>query len=81
MTAQCWPDEMHAVVSVPDSSKGEQLVLVTTRQNTQRKELSVYAKENKIGEINVPKKIIEVEKLPLLGTGKTDYQALKKITE
>ncbi len=81
MAAHCWPDEMHAVVSVPDSSKGEQLVLVTTRQNTQRKELSVYAKENKIGEINVPKKIIEVEKLPLLGTGKTDYQALKKITE
>lgn len=79
MAAHCWPDEIHAVVSVPDSSKGEQLVLVTTRQNAQRKELSVFAKDNNIGEINVPKKIIEVEKLPLLGTGKTDYQALKNI--
>ena len=81
MAAQCWPEEMHAVISIPDRSKGEQLVLVTTRQDTQRKELSVYAKENNIGEINVPKKIIEVEKLPLMGTGKTDYQALKGIIE
>jgi len=81
MAAQCWPDEMHGVVSIPDSSKGEQLVLITTRQDAQRKDLSVYAKENQIGEINVPKKIIEVEKLPLLGTGKIDYQALKNITE
>ena len=81
MVSQCWPDELHAVVSIPDRSKGEQLVLVTTRQNTQRKELSTFAKKSQIGEINVPKNIIEVEKLPLLGTGKVDYQSVKKIAE
>ncbi len=79
MASQCWSDDMHAVVSIPDSSKGEQLILVTTRQNAQRKELSAYAKESNIGEINVPKKIIEVESLPLLGTGKTDYQSVKAL--
>ncbi|MCW8929544.1 MAG: AMP-binding protein [Gammaproteobacteria bacterium] len=79
MASQCWPDEMHAVVSVPDSSKGEQLILVTTRQAAQRKELSAHAKENNLGEINVPKKIVIVENLPLLGTGKIDYQGIKAI--
>ena len=79
MAAQCWPDDLHAAVSIPDSSKGEQLVLLTTRQDAQRKDLSVFAKENAIGELNVPKKIRAVEKLPLLGTGKTDYQTAKEI--
>lgn len=81
MAAQCWPEGVHGVVSIPEPSKGEQLVLITTQANAQRKELSVYAKENQIGEINVPKNIIEVENLPLLGTGKIDYQALKSIAE
>ncbi|MCU7801340.1 MAG: AMP-binding protein, partial [gamma proteobacterium symbiont of Lucinoma myriamae] len=79
MAAQCWPDDLHAVVSIPDSSKGEQLVLLTTRQDAQRKDLSVFAKENAIAELNVPKKIKLVEKLPLLGTGKTDYQTAKEV--
>ncbi len=79
MAAKCWPDDLHGVVSLPDSSKGEQLVLLTTRIKAQRKELSAYAKKNNLGEINVPKKIIEVEQIPLLGTGKTDYQALKEM--
>ncbi len=79
MVSQCWPDELHAVVSIPDSNKGEQLVLVTTRQNVQRKELSAFAKTSQIGEINIPKKMIEVEKLPLLGTGKINYQAINEI--
>ncbi|MCP3851375.1 MAG: AMP-binding protein [Gammaproteobacteria bacterium] len=79
LVSQCWPDDQHAVVNIPDKVKGEQLVLITTRENTKRKELSLYAKENKLGELNVPKKIIEVEKLPLLGTGKIDYQEAKVI--
>ena len=81
MAVQCWPEDLHAVVSIPDSSKGEQLVLLTTRIEAQRKELSLFAKEQQIGEINVPKKIVSVEKLPLLGTGKVDYQAAKSLVE
>ena len=79
MVSQCWPDELHAVVTKPDSVKGEQLVLVTTRQDAPRKELASYAKDKKLGEINVPRQIISVDKLPLLGTGKTDYQAIQSL--
>ena len=55
------------------------MVLVTTRQEAQRKELSLFAKQNKLGEINVPKQIITLEKLPLLGTGKINYQEINVI--
>jgi len=79
MVSQCWPDSLHAVVSKPDSSKGEQLVLVTTHQGAQKKELSVFAKGQSIGEINVPKAIVVVDNLPVLGTGKTDYQGVKEL--
>ena len=77
MASQCWPEELHAVVSMPDKVKGEQLVLVTTRQNAQRKELSEFAREHNIGELNVPREIICLEQMPLLGTGKIDYQGIK----
>ena len=79
LASQCWPDDLHAVVSIPDSAKGEKLVLLTTRENAQRQELSVFAKAHHFGDLNVPKKIIFIEKLPLLGTGKTDYQTAKEL--
>ncbi|WP_246540182.1 AMP-binding protein [sulfur-oxidizing endosymbiont of Gigantopelta aegis] len=81
MVAQCWPDEMHGAVSLPDSAKGEKIILLTTREGALRKELSAWAKKSKIGELNVPKTIIVVKKLPLLGTGKIDYQGLKEVAE
>ncbi|MDX2506037.1 MAG: AMP-binding protein [Gammaproteobacteria bacterium] len=77
IVTQCWPEDSHSVVSKADSSKGEKLVLVTTRSDAQRSELSQFAKEHRLGEINVPRQIVSVDKLPLLGTGKTDYQAIK----
>lgn len=79
MVSQCWQDDLHAVLSKPDSSKGEQLLLITTHQDAQRKELSAFAKEQNIGEINVPREIVVIEKMPLLGTGKTDYQKVKDL--
>jgi acyl-[acyl-carrier-protein]-phospholipid O-acyltransferase/long-chain-fatty-acid--[acyl-carrier-protein] ligase len=81
MVMQCWPEHQHAVVSQPDASKGEQLVLMTTRPGAQRKDLSVFAKAHNLGELNVPRQVVTVESLPLLGTGKTDYQTIKALLE
>ena len=38
-----------------------------------------HLKENGISELAIPKEIIAVEKLPLLGTGKTDYVEIKNM--
>jgi acyl-[acyl-carrier-protein]-phospholipid O-acyltransferase/long-chain-fatty-acid--[acyl-carrier-protein] ligase len=74
-----WPDMQHAVVTVPDDVKGEQLVLVTNTKEADRKQLVTVAREQGVAELNVPKKILVVKEVPLLGTGKTDYPAVQKL--
>lgn len=68
-----WPNKLHAVVSIPDSVKGEQLVLVTDMQETDRSQLLMAARQEGFAEMNVPKKILVVKQVPVLGTGKTNY--------
>jgi len=69
----------HAIVAIPDAKKGEQIILMTTSKTLTRADISMYFKANQITELSVPKEIIAVEKLPLLGTGKIDYVAIKNI--
>jgi acyl-[acyl-carrier-protein]-phospholipid O-acyltransferase/long-chain-fatty-acid--[acyl-carrier-protein] ligase len=68
-----WPGVGHAVVTAEDERKGEQLILVTEKQDALRNELSSFLKETGYMEVSIPKKIIVVPKLPLLGSGKTNY--------
>lgn len=73
------PKSAHAIVAIPDPKKGEQLVLMTTSQTLKRSDISAYFKENQITELSIPKEIVVVEKLPLLGTGKVDYVEVKNL--
>ncbi|MDA7946186.1 MAG: acyl-[ACP]--phospholipid O-acyltransferase [Hyphomicrobiaceae bacterium] len=68
-----WPDNMHAVTSIPCPRKGEELVLVTDKPDARREELLSFAKTQGIAELMIPKNIRSVEAIPLLGTGKVDY--------
>jgi acyl-[acyl-carrier-protein]-phospholipid O-acyltransferase/long-chain-fatty-acid--[acyl-carrier-protein] ligase len=76
-----WPDSNHAVVAVPDARKGEALVLVTELEDADLKEVRAWAKENGVSELMLPKKVISVEELPVLGTGKLNYGALDEIAK
>lgn len=76
-----WPDNHHAVVSIPDAKKGEALVLVTDKQDAVRSGILAYAKKNGIGDLSVPKNIKTVDSVPLLGTGKTDYVGVQELVE
>jgi acyl-[acyl-carrier-protein]-phospholipid O-acyltransferase/long-chain-fatty-acid--[acyl-carrier-protein] ligase len=81
LASRAWPEQQHAVVSLPDFQKGEQLVLVTTKTDAARTELSAQARTDGMSELNVPKRIITLDKLPLLGTGKADYPAVLALVE
>jgi acyl-[acyl-carrier-protein]-phospholipid O-acyltransferase / long-chain-fatty-acid--[acyl-carrier-protein] ligase len=81
LATRAWPDSQHACISLPDFQKGEQLILVTTRAAAQRAELSARAKTEGMSEINVPKRIVPVAAIPLLGSGKTDYPAVHTLVE
>ncbi len=71
-----WPQYMHAVIQIPDAKKGEQLVLITTNPAANRHDLLVDAKQQGIGELSIPKIILLIDKIPVLGTGKINYVEL-----
>jgi acyl-[acyl-carrier-protein]-phospholipid O-acyltransferase/long-chain-fatty-acid--[acyl-carrier-protein] ligase len=73
-----WPDFSHAAIAVPDGRKGEQIVLVTTNKDANRHDLVGWAHNHGVAEIAVPRRILPVEDIPVLGTGKTDYVQVEK---
>ena len=80
--AKLWPDAIHAVVAMADQKRGEQLVLVTDCEEAARPALAAGAREAGLPEIFVPRAIVKVEAVPLLGTGKIDYvSAVRLATE
>ena len=81
LAARVWPGFGHVVVNLPDKKKGEQLVLLTENQKASRDELSAFAKSQGVTALSVPATIVHIDKLPLLGTGKTDFGAAKEIAE
>ena len=79
IAAALWPDNHHAAVAVKDKSKGEQIVLATDAQGARRLDLVAWAQNHGVSELAVPRRILVVEALPVLGTGKTDYVSVQKL--
>lgn len=75
------PSAAHGASSQPDAAKGEALVLFTTDRELTRERLLAAAKDSGTPELAVPRKIVIIDALPLLGTGKTDYVSLKRMAE
>ena len=79
MLGQAFPEHVHAVVAVADPRKGEQLVVVSTKSDLERKPLSAALKQQGVPELMIPRVIIHVAELPVLGSGKTDYVSLSRL--
>ncbi|MDH5553209.1 MAG: bifunctional 2-acylglycerophosphoethanolamine acyltransferase/acyl-ACP synthetase, partial [Nitrosomonas sp.] len=72
-----WSHHTHAVVQIPDTKKGEQLVLVTTYPNAKRSDIVQYVLQHQIDKLNIPKTILTIHEMPVLPTGKTNYLELQ----
>jgi acyl-[acyl-carrier-protein]-phospholipid O-acyltransferase/long-chain-fatty-acid--[acyl-carrier-protein] ligase len=81
IAAALWPDNAHAAVAVPDGRKGEQIVLVTDAKEARRVDLIGWAQNHGVSEIAAPRRVLAVETIPLLATGKTDYVLVQKKAE
>jgi acyl-[acyl-carrier-protein]-phospholipid O-acyltransferase/long-chain-fatty-acid--[acyl-carrier-protein] ligase len=81
LAAELWPKALSAVVALADARKGERLVLVTEAAETTREAMLRLAREKGVSELAVPAKILRVAKLPVLGSGKADYVAIKALAE
>ncbi|MBN2647509.1 MAG: AMP-binding protein [Thiotrichales bacterium] len=78
---QASPDGHHAVVATVDKRKGEQLVLVTDDPSLSRKTVLDAAKARGLSELMIPKTVLLVEQVPILGTGKINYPAVQQLVE
>jgi acyl-[acyl-carrier-protein]-phospholipid O-acyltransferase/long-chain-fatty-acid--[acyl-carrier-protein] ligase len=78
---QASPEHQHAATTQADSQRGENIILYTTDSGLNREQLSTSAKALGSSELAIARKIIVIDELPLLGTGKTDYVTLKKMAE
>ena len=79
MAAALWPQAVSVAVSIPDQRKGERIVLLTTQKDAERSAMQRQAKAQGASELAVPAVVMVVDKVPLLGSGKTDYVAAKAL--
>lgn len=77
LISSLYPDEHHAALTKPDSKRGESIILFTTAKGIERREIINTAQKEGISELAIPREIIILPHLPLLGSGKIDYQSLK----
>ncbi|HTJ79608.1 MAG TPA: AMP-binding protein [Rariglobus sp.] len=68
-----------AVVGVPDPGKGEQIVLLSARDDLTAESVKEKLSAAGVPNLWIPRTVIRVEKIPVLGTGKLDLKACKDI--
>jgi acyl-[acyl-carrier-protein]-phospholipid O-acyltransferase/long-chain-fatty-acid--[acyl-carrier-protein] ligase len=68
-----WPEHGHAAIAIPDAKKGEHIVLVTTCPYAERTAFAGWVSNHGVQELAIPRRFIEIDHIPVLGTGKTDY--------
>ena len=76
---ETWPDDKHAVIMLHGGPRGETLTLVTTKEGLKRDEMRQKLSDLGMAEIAIPKKVLIMEDLPLLSTGKVDYVTLDEL--
>lgn len=81
IAAAASPAGQHAASSRADAAKGEALVLFTTDGALSRDALLAAAQSAGAPELAVPRIIVRLDALPLLGTGKIDHVTLKQRAE
>jgi acyl-[acyl-carrier-protein]-phospholipid O-acyltransferase/long-chain-fatty-acid--[acyl-carrier-protein] ligase len=81
LALQCFNESLFFAVAAPDKRKGEKIILFTTKENIQEKEFKKYIKQHKMSSLYIPAKIVYIEKVPLLGSGKINYIELEAIAK
>lgn len=70
-------DKLSATSSRPDANKGEQIVLFTLDESLTKDKIRATIAEKGLSNLMMPNEVRIVKEIPLLGSGKVDYQKLK----
>jgi acyl-[acyl-carrier-protein]-phospholipid O-acyltransferase/long-chain-fatty-acid--[acyl-carrier-protein] ligase len=78
-----WPDTPVAAIALPDPRKGNRVILALGdeegRLDATLAPLQARARAEGLAEIMLPARVIALEALPLLGSGKPDYPGLERL--
>ena len=77
IAAAASPKRMHASAAVKEESRGESIILFTDDPDLKRERLLVAAHANGLPDLALPRRVILLDKVPLLGNGKKDYVKLQ----
>ena len=78
---KCFGTERNAAINLPDAKKGERILLYMVHKTATKQALRDFISQSGQSMLFMPADIIIVEKLPLLGSGKTDYVTLKQLAQ
>jgi acyl-[acyl-carrier-protein]-phospholipid O-acyltransferase/long-chain-fatty-acid--[acyl-carrier-protein] ligase len=81
LAAELWPDALSAAATIPDTRKGERLILFTQHPTAKRSDFQAYAKSNGAPDLMIPGDILVLDKIPLLGSGKVDNVAVTRLAQ
>jgi acyl-[acyl-carrier-protein]-phospholipid O-acyltransferase/long-chain-fatty-acid--[acyl-carrier-protein] ligase len=76
-----WPGARHVAVSVPHERKGEMVVLLTESDDVDLGVLMEKIRSFGLTELSLPRKLVRIGQIPLLGSGKTDYVRARQVAE
>ena len=81
LAAAASPGRQHAAVARRERARGESIVLFTEDRGLRRELLFEAARKLGAGEIAVPRRVVPLERIPLLASGKKDYLRLGQMAQ
>ena len=81
LLSAAYPQSKHAIVVIADSRARKQIVLFTTASNITCSELKKVFEDKMLAELTVPCRVETLADIPIVGTGKTDYNKLIEIAK
>jgi acyl-[acyl-carrier-protein]-phospholipid O-acyltransferase/long-chain-fatty-acid--[acyl-carrier-protein] ligase len=75
------PRAQHASSSCKDTARGEAIVLFTEARDLDREKLKAAARRLGAPEYLIPRRIVPLDRIPLLGNGKKDYTTLARMAQ
>jgi acyl-[acyl-carrier-protein]-phospholipid O-acyltransferase/long-chain-fatty-acid--[acyl-carrier-protein] ligase len=81
IAAAASPDCEHASTALAEAGRGETIWLFTEDPNLRREQLQQAARQLGAPELAVPRRVVHLEELPVLGNGKKDYVAMARMAQ
>jgi acyl-[acyl-carrier-protein]-phospholipid O-acyltransferase/long-chain-fatty-acid--[acyl-carrier-protein] ligase len=79
VAAEARPQSVHAATVYRDANRGEAIVLFTEDATLDREKLRETARRAGVAELALPRRVVHLPEIPLLGNGKRDYVTLSRM--